>query len=52
MPQVISEERVNRRKAMFAEKKVEGIWVVGVCDMFKNGRMIGSGKGKRGTRDD
>ena len=50
--QVISEERIKGRKAMFAKKKVEGVWVVGVSDMFENGRMIGGGKRKRRARDD
>ena len=52
MPQVVSEERVSGRKAMFAKKNIKGIWVVGVCDMFENGAMVGGGKRKRGMTDD
>ena len=52
MPQVVSEKRVSGRKAMFAKKNVEGVWVVGVCDMFENGAMVGGGKRKGRTRDD
>ena len=52
MPQVVSEEKIGGRKAMFAKKNVEGVWVVGVCNMFENGAMVGGGTRKRRTRDD
>ena len=37
---------------MFVKKRVEGVCIVGVSDMFENGRMRGGGKGKRQARDD
>ena len=36
MPEIITKERVSRRKAVFREEKIESVWVVRMGNAFKN----------------